>query len=60
MKVILYYDPICRAWSTELELLDCHEGGPHYGIRVEVEVEPPDWPDWPDLAVLELAEGETE
>ena len=25
MKVTLYYDPICETFSTEDELLDCHE-----------------------------------
>lgn len=38
MKVTLYYDPICKTFSTEDELLDCHEGEPHYGVAVKVDV----------------------
>lgn len=44
MKVTLYYDPICKTFSTENELLDCHDEDPSFGVAVDVEVEPPVWP----------------
>lgn len=41
MKVTLYYDPICKTFSTEDNVLDCHDELPEFGIPVDVEVEPP-------------------